>query len=215
MGLAFFDMDKTLLRKSSGTLYVKYLRRRRMISLREFAGVMLISAQYSLNLLNFPRALARLSQYVKGGDAAATKRLCDQWVQEDVLQHIAPKALAQLREHERRGDQVLLLSASTQFAVEPVARHVNIAYRCTELEISDGSFTGNIVGEPCFGDGKRVWGERIAGERGVPLSNVTFYTDSFSDHTLLDVVGHPIAVNPDRQLRRYALARNWRIETFY
>ncbi len=215
MPLAFFDMDKTLLCKSSGTLYIQYLAKRRMISLREFAGVMLVSAQYSLNLLNFPKALARLSKHVKGGDAGATKQLCDQWVQEDVLQHIAPKALARLREHEQRGDIVLLLSASTQFAVEPVARHLRIPYRCTELEVVDGKFTGDIVGESCYGDGKRVWGERIAGERGVPLSDVTFYTDSFSDHTLLDVVGHPVVVNPDLKLRRHALAKGWPIELFY
>lgn len=215
MGLAFFDMDKTLLSESSGTLYIKYLMKRRMITLGEFAGVMLVSAQYSLNVLNFPKALARLSKYVKGGDAAATKQICDQWVEEDVLQFIAPKALARLREHEQHGDLVMLLSASTQFAVEPIARHLNIPYRCTELEVVNGKFTGDIVGDSCYGDGKRVWGERIAAERGVPLANVTFYTDSFSDHTLLDVVGHPIAINPDRKLRKYARVKGWPIETFY
>lgn len=62
MGLAFFDMDKTLLSESSGTLYIKYLMKRRMITLGQFAGVMLVSAQYSLNVLNFPKALARLSK---------------------------------------------------------------------------------------------------------------------------------------------------------
>ena len=215
MGLALFDMDKTLLSESSGTLYIKYLAKRRMITLGEFAGVMLVSAQYSLNVLNFPKALARLSKYVKGGDAAATRQICDQWVEEDVLQYIAPNALARLREHEQRGDMAMLLSASTQFAVEPVARHLNIPYRCTELEVINGKFTGDIVGDSCYGDGKRVWGERIAVERGVLLADVTFYTDSFSDHTLLDVVGHPIAVNPDRKLRRHAQAKGWPIESFY
>lgn len=215
MGLAFFDMDKTLLSKSSGTLYLKYLSKRGMVTPGQFAGVMLVSVQYSLNMLNFPKALARLSKYVKDGDAVATKKLCDQWVEEDVLQYIAPKALARLREHERCGDTVLLLSASTQFAVEPVARHLNIPYRCTELEVVNGKFTGSIVGDSCYGDGKRIWGERIAAERGVPLADVTFYTDSFSDHTLMDVVGHPVAINPDRQLRKHAEARGWPIELFY
>jgi len=215
MGLVFFDMDKTLLSESSGTLYIKYLMKRRMITLGELAGVMLVSAQYSLNVLNFPKALARLSKHVKGGDAAATRQICDQWVEEDVLQFIAPAALARLREHEQRGDTALLLSASTQFAVEPIARHLNIPYRCTELEVVNGKFTGDIVGDSCFGDGKRIWGERLAAERRVPLADVTFYTDSFSDHTLLDVVGHPIVINPDRKLRKYARVKGWPIETFY
>ncbi|RMG62176.1 MAG: HAD family hydrolase [Chloroflexi bacterium] len=215
MGIVFFDMDKTLLDASSGALYVKYLWRRNMISTRELIGVMMISMQYSLNLLNFPRAMARLSQRIRGGDAAATKQLCDRWVEEDVLPHIAPKALARLRAHEQQGDCVVLLSASTQFAVEPVARHLRIPYRCTELEIVNGRFTGGIVGEPCYGEGKRIWGERIAAERGASLSQCTFYTDSYSDRALLDVVGHPVVVNPDRMLRRYARERSWPIEYFY
>lgn len=215
MGITFFDMDKTLLSKSSGTLYVSYLWQRRMISPIEFASVMFVAAQYRLNVLDFPKAMARLSKSIRDGDAAETKRLCDIWVEEDVLRYIAPKALDRLRKHEAEGEYVLLLSASTQFAVEPVARYLNIPYRCTEVEIVNGKFTGDIVGESCYGDGKRYWGERIAAERNVPLSECTFYTDSFSDRALLDVVGHPIVVNPDRQLRRYAEHKRWPIETFY
>lgn len=215
MGVVFFDMDKTLLDVSSGTLYVKYLWRHHMISTRELISVMLISLQYSLNLLNFPRAMARLSRRVRDGDAVAMKQLCERWVEEDVLPHVAPKALARLRAHEQQGDYVVLLSASTQFAVEPVARHLRIPYRCTELEIANGKFTGGIVGEPCYGEGKRIWGERIAAERSVPLSACTFYTDSYSDRALLDAVGHPVVVNPDRMLKRYARQRGWPIEYFY
>jgi HAD superfamily hydrolase (TIGR01490 family) len=176
---------------------------------------MLVSAQYSLNVLNFPKAMARLSTAIKGGDAAATKRMCDRWVEEDVLQYIAPQALRRLREHERAGDAVFILSASTQFAVEPVARHLNVPFRCTELEIVGGKFTGAIVGESCFGEGKCYWGKRIAAERSVPLSQCAFYTDSYSDRALLEAVGTPVAVNPDFMLRRLASERGWRIERFF
>jgi HAD superfamily hydrolase (TIGR01490 family) len=215
MAIAFFDMDRTLLSRSSGALYVRYLWRRRMITVRELAGVMLVSAQYSLNVLNFPKAMARLSTAIKGGDAAATKRICDRWVEEDVLQYLAPQALRRLRDHERAGDAVFILSASTQFAVEPVARHLNVPFRCTELEIVGGKFTGGIVGESCFGEGKCYWGKRIAAERGVPMSQCAFYTDSYSDRALLEAVGTPVAVNPDFMLRRLASERGWRIERFF
>jgi len=215
MRIAFFDMDKTLLSKSSSALYVRYLWRHRLISLGEMLEVMLVTAQYSLNMLNFPVAMARLSRRVQGGDAAVTKALCDRWAEEELLGYIAPKALERLRAHQARGDHVVLLSASTQFAVEPVARHLGIPFRCTELEVCDGKFTGGVVGEPCYGDGKRIWAERIATEHGVPLSACTFYTDSYTDRPLLDVVGHPVVVNPDRALRRYAQQRGWPIEYFY
>jgi HAD superfamily hydrolase (TIGR01490 family) len=215
MKLAFFDMDKTLLSKSSGTLYIKYLWRRRMISLAEMVRTLIVSAQYSLNVLDFPKAMARLGRTVKNGDAAATKTLCDQWVRDDVLQYIAPKALARLRGHQAAGDLVWLLSASTQFAVRPVAEHIGVPCRFTELEIVDGRFSGGIVDVDCYGEGKRIWGERLARQHNVSLSDCVFYTDSYSDRPLLDAVGVPVPVNPDRDLRRYADKRGWAIEYFY
>lgn len=208
-------MDKTLLSKSSGVLYVKYLWRKRMITLREMLDTMVVSLQYTLNVLDFPKAMARLSRSLKDGDAAATKLMCDRWVAEDVVQYIAPKALVKVREHQARGDAVWLLSASTQFAVQPVADHVGVPCRFTELEIVDGRFTGAIVDVACYGAGKVVWGERIAASHGVSLSDCVFYTDSYSDRPLLDAVGTPVPVNPDAKLARYARERGWAVEYFY
>jgi HAD superfamily hydrolase (TIGR01490 family) len=215
MGIAFFDMDKTLLSKSSGLLYVRYLWQRRLINMSEMMSVLVISTQYSLNFLNFPKAMARMSRSIKGGDAAATKALCDMWFKESLIHYIAPHAVERLREHEQRGDVPILLSASTQFAVEPVARYLHIPYRCTELEIRDNRFTGNVVDMHCYGEGKRYWGERLAQERGVPLSKCTFYSDSYSDRSLMEIVGHPVAINPDRKLAALAQLKGWQIEQFY
>lgn len=215
MGIAFFDMDKTLLSKSSGLLYVRYLLQRRLINASEMISVLAISTQYTLNFLDFPRAMARLSQSIKGGDAAATQAMCDLWFDESLRRYIAPRAVERLREHEQRGDVALLLSASTQFAVAPVARHLNIPYRCTELEIAGNRFTGQVVGMHCYGEGKRYWAEQIAQERGVPLQDCTFYTDSYSDRSLMEVVGRPVAINPDRKLLALAQLKGWPVELFY
>lgn len=215
MGIAFFDMDKTLLSVSSGMNYVQYLWRRRRISLREMSNVFLISAEYSLGVLDFPRAMARMSRSVRDGDAAATRALCDQWFMDDLKRHIAPRAVARLRDHQQRGDVVYLLSASTQFAVEPVARHLGIPYRSTELEVVNNRFTGGIVGPPCYAEGKRYWGEAIAKQHNIPLAECVFYTDSYSDRSFMEVVGRPVAVNPDLRLRRLAQQRGWPIEQFY
>jgi putative phosphoserine phosphatase/1-acylglycerol-3-phosphate O-acyltransferase len=215
MAIAFFDMDKTLLSTSSGKLYVQYLWRRRLISTSEMVSVLVISTQYSLNFLNFPKAMARMSRSIKGGDAATTKAMCDQWFEEYLINYIAPRAVERLREHEQQGDIAILLSASTQFAVEPVARHLSVPYYCTELEIVDNRFTGDVVGMHCYAEGKRFWAERIAHERGVSLQDCTFYTDSYSDHALMEVVGHPVAINPDRKLRALAQLKGWPIERFY
>lgn len=208
-------MDKTLLRKSSGVEYVKYLAKRRKISPRELFGVLLVSVQYTLNLLDFPKAMARLSRRVRGGDAAATKALCDRWFAEELVAEIAPKAVDCARAHAERGDDVIVLSASTQFAVEPVARHLGFDYRCTELEVVDNRLTGAVIGEPCYGEGKLIWARRLAEARKIDLSACTFYTDSYSDRALLEAVGRPVVVNPDPKLLALARKRGWQIERFY
>ncbi len=215
MGIAFFDMDKTLLSASSGVLYVRYLLGQRKINLAEIVSVAVISTQYSLNFLNYPKAIARMSRVIRGGNASATKALCDQWFDECLINYIAPKAVERIHQHQQRGDLVYLLSASTQFSVEPVARHLNVPYCCTQLEIINNRFTGNVVEMHCYADGKRYWGERLAQQRHIPLQDCIFYSDSISDRALMEVVGHPVAVNPDRKLAALALDRGWPVEEFY
>ena len=123
--------------------------------------------------------------------------------------------MARAREHQSQGDVVVLLSASTQYAVRPVAEHLGIEYGCTELEIADGALTGGLVGEPCYGEGKLIWGRRIAERHGFALDECWFYTDSASDLPLAEVIGHPVAVNPDAKLKTVARKRGWPIERFY
>ena len=128
---------------------------------------------------------------------------------------IARAGVARIREHQAAGEEVWLLSAATQFVVQPVAEFLGIPCRFTELEIIGQRITGYIVGEACYGPGKVTWAERIARERGVALADCAFYSDSISDLPLLERVGRPVAVNPDRRLERLARARGWVVERFY
>jgi phosphoserine phosphatase len=109
----------------------------------------------------------------------------------------------------------MLLSASTQFTVQPVADHISLPFRCTELEVVGDLVTGRIVGQHCYGEGKSIWANRIATERKVDLRECTVYTDSISDKPLMEMVGNPVAINPDRKLKALSKARGWKIEHFY
>ena len=215
MGIAFFDMDRTLLSVSSGIRFVRFLWGKQLVRFAELINVLVISTQYTLNFMDFPKAMATMSRRIKGGDAQAITDLCNRWFEEDLVRFITPKAVQRLREHQQRGDTTILLSASTQFVVEPVARYLQIPYCCTELEIVNNQFTGEVVGNHCYGEGKRYWGERLAQEHNTALQDCTFYTDSYSDRALLLAVGHPVAINPDGKLRSLARAKGWPIEYFY
>jgi len=215
MNIAFFDMDKTLLSRSSTTLYLQYMWRNNMLSVREILTAVWVSVGYGLKLVDFPRVVALLSRSFRDGDAKETRLLADRWVREDVLQYIAPRAVERIRAHQDAGDEVWLLSAATQFAVVPVARHLGVECRYTELEVVSERITGRIVGEACYGSGKVTWAECIARERGADLADCMFYTDSISDRPLLERVRHPVAVNPDSRLERLARVRGWVVERFY
>ena len=208
-------MDKTLLWSSSTAVYMKYLWRKQIMSWREMIAAAMVSVGYGLKVLSFPRVVALLSRDFRDGDVAALRALADEWVREDLLRYLSPRGVEQVQAHREAGDDVWLLSAATQFVVRPVAQHLGIECRYTELEVAADRVTGRIVGEACYGSGKVTWAERIAAERGVALTDCAFYTDSISDRPLLERVGRPIAVNPDRRLERLARARGWTVERFY
>ena len=215
MSIAFFDMDKTLLKVSSGTEYVKWLAFRGKVSPRELLATLRVSIHYKRGILDFPAAMARMGQSVRGGSATATTLLSQQFFDTHLVRGVAPIAVIRVRKHQDAGDLVYILTASMQFAAETVAHHLGIPYRCTTLEIVDDKITGNVTGPACFGTGKIYWATAVCAEHGLTLADATFYSDSISDLPLLEKVGKSIVVNPDRKLRKEAQSRGWPIELFY
>jgi HAD superfamily hydrolase (TIGR01490 family) len=213
--IAFFDMDYTVLDASSGLEYVKHLRAQRRISMRLMRHIAWWSVLYKVAAVDMNRAVPKLLSYV--GEVSASKLMADsyEWVNQSLKDHIAPRAVERIQFHRQQGHRVVLISASTQFAVQPVAAQLDIDFICSQLVIVDDRMTGDVVDPPCYGAGKITWAQRYADEHQATLSEAYFYTDSFSDQPLLELVGHPIAVNPDRRLKRLARQRNWPIEKFY
>jgi len=214
---ALFDMDRTLLDTSSALLYVRYLRRIGQIGRRGVAQVIGWTLLERLGLLDMQRLVERLVTATSGDSEPELKQLCDRWFAQDVLPHVTDRGRQRLAEHQAQGHLLGIVSASTQYAVGPLAAYLGIPgqYVSTHLESQDGRLTGRIVPPLCHGQGKVVWAERFAAEHGADLSVSYFYTDSITDLPLLERVGHPVAVNPDRKLRRLAKQRAWPIELFY
>jgi phosphoserine phosphatase len=81
-------------------------------------------------------------------------------------------------------------------------------------EIEDGIYTGRLVGEPMHGEAKAVAVRALAEREGLDLQRCAAYSDSANDVPMLSVVGRPVAVNPDSELRAIARARGWEIRDF-
>jgi putative phosphoserine phosphatase/1-acylglycerol-3-phosphate O-acyltransferase len=214
--IAYFDMDRTILRDSSGLLYMRYLWRRGQTNWRAMVLSSWYAALYKVGILNYPVVAAKLASSVSSSREEDTRELCQRFFDELAVDYIAPKAVQRLNEHRAQGHLVTVISASTPYVVGPLASHLGIEeYLCTRLEVVDGRFTGKIIEPGCYGPGKVHWARDYAQRHDADLAQAYFYTDSCSDVALLELVGHPVAVNPDPRLKGLAAKQRWPVEYFY
>ncbi len=212
---AFFDMDKTLIAENSGSLYMRYRYER-----GEISGVDLLKGlgaylQYKLGMLDIRNWTKHMMVQFRGQSEADLEEQANEWFEESVVQTIYPEAEKLVREHESAGHVVAIVSGATKFVVRPLARRLGIShFLYTRLEVEEGRFTGRVVEPICFEEGKIYWLQQFIEEHGIDLARSYFYTDSITDLPLLDIVGHPIAANPDPLLYREAVKRRWPVRFF-
>jgi HAD superfamily hydrolase (TIGR01490 family) len=209
---AFFDVDGTLVKVNTAPLYARYMRQHGRARRRDLIRTVYYLLQYRLNLLDIERALERASELIVGTAEAETVEFCRRWYEEVVRAYLVPEVCALLEEHRSTGHEVALLSSTTSYLAEPLARDLGVEHTLvTRLEVVDGHFTGKAVGPVCYGRGKVHYARAFAEEQGIDLGASYFYTDSVTDLPVLELVGHPRIVNPDRLLRREARRRGWPI----
>lgn len=213
---AFFDADHTILSKSSGALYIRHLTQTGQVGRKALLYMAWWGFLYKLTLVDFSRIMIRLAHLTAGEAEAEARADCDRWFANMVAPCVTEEARRRIAEHQEGGHRVVIVSAATVYVVRPLAEYLGVAdYLCTYLEVEDGRFTGRLVEPACYGWGKLLCAEAFTADHGIDLRASYFYSDSFSDRPLLERVGHPVAVNPDPRLRRYAARRGWPIERFY
>ena len=214
---AFFDMDNTVLRGSSGRLYLQYLRSKGYLSWQRWLAVTWQVGLYVTGITDFPRLMARLMAQVAGADEAETWRISEAWSREMLRGFIAEAARERITWHRQQGHRVAIVSASTPYAVAPVAHDLGLGndYLATRLEVISGRFTGKVIAPACYGPGKVTLVRAYSAQHKLDLAESYFYTDSHHDLPLLEAVGHPIAVNPSRRLKAIATKRRWPVVCFY
>jgi HAD superfamily hydrolase (TIGR01490 family) len=212
---AFFDVDKTILAENSGTAYLKTLYERGEIDWKAVVLGLGTYLRYKLNLLDIERWVERNSVEFRGRSEASLAREAGDLFRNVLLPSIYPEAEARVRWHLAQGHLVALVSGATKFVLEPLAAHLGVKHMlCTLLEVTDGVFTGRVIRPICFGEGKIYWIQQLIERESIDLARSYFYTDSITDLPLLDLVGHPVVVNPDPLLYRRALTRSWPVR-FY
>lgn len=213
--IALFDMDKTLVRKDTAGLYIRYEYDIGRASIWRVARVFGWRMRYTLGWLPAEQIAQRVLGWYTGRDVTELRRENKQWARQYVFPHIGEMARSTVRQHQEAGDFVMMVTAQTRYAAEPVMEELGIEHLvASELEVQDGKISGRISWPLCYGPGKveraRDYLREYLGTDD--LSGATVYTDSITDEPLLLAAGVPIAVNPDPRLLALAIEKGWTIQ---
>lgn len=212
---AFFDMDKTLICENSGSLYMKYRYDRGEISTWELIKGLGSYLQYKAGILDIDAWTKGMMVQFRGEREADLAREALDWFEACVACTVYPEAARLIQEHQAAGHVVAIVTGATRFVVEPLARRLGVDhFLYTRLEVEGGAFTGRVIEPICFEEGKIYWLQQFIEAHGIDLARSFFYTDSITDLPLLDLVGHPVVVNPDPFLYREAVRRSWPVRLF-
>jgi HAD superfamily hydrolase (TIGR01490 family) len=214
---AFFDLDRTIIAGSSALAFSRPFRRQGLISRRAalrsgYAQLLLVLAGADADTVDQLRR--RITALCTGWEVAQIQAIVAETLHEIVQPMVYAEAAELIAEHRARGDEVMVLSASGLEVVEPIAALVGAdSCQATRMGVTDGRYNGEIE-YYCYGAAKAQAARALAAARGYRLADCRAYSDSITDLPLLEAVGHPTVVNPDRALRRLAAERGWPVLTF-
>jgi putative phosphoserine phosphatase/1-acylglycerol-3-phosphate O-acyltransferase len=212
---AFFDFDGTLI---AGFSVASFVQRRLLsgnMSAREMFGQFMAAWEYGLGTSDFARVLARSAESLRGTSEAELAEAAREVYEKDLSAGIYPESRALVAAHRAKGHTIVIVSSATQYQVQHVADELGIEHvLCTELEVEGGALTGAIVPPICYGEGKLDAARRFASEHRIKLDKSYFYTDGGEDIPLLEAVGFPRPINPDRMLARKSRRTGWPVHRF-
>ncbi|MDR2379303.1 MAG: HAD-IB family hydrolase [Bifidobacteriaceae bacterium] len=214
---AFFDLDKTIIARSSTVALTSTLIAEGMLRRRTVLRSVYAQATYQIGTAGqtqSERLRHLLGGIIAGWDAARLARLAADQLATKIAPQVFSEAAELIQSHRDAGRDVVIVSASSRELVEPIGAMLG-ADHClaTRMEVKDGRYTGGAEFFN-YGPAKVEAMTALAGRQGYDLSRSFAYSDSITDLPMLEAVGHPAVVNPSRTLRRVAEHRGWQVVRF-
>jgi HAD superfamily hydrolase (TIGR01490 family) len=214
---AFFDLDKTIIARSSTlafsrSFYQGGLINRRAVMRSAYAQFVYLVGGADHDQME--RMRAYLSSMCTGWDVQQVKDIVSETLHELIDPIIYDEAATLIEEHHLAGRDVVIVSSSGAEVVGPIGEMLGAdKVIATRMVVEDGRYSGEIE-YYAYGETKAAAIRELAEEQGYDLAGSYAYSDSITDVPMLEAVGHPSAVNPDRALRREAVARDWPVLVF-
>ena len=214
---AFFDLDKTILAKSSSFAFARPFYKEGLIGRADviksaYAQFVYLASGADHDQMESMRQY--MSTLVTGWEVEKVKQIVSETLDTIVDPMVYEEALDLIAHHRMLGHQIIIISSSGTDVVEPIGERLGADLAIgTQVGIEDGKYTGEILFY-AYGPGKAEAMRSLAAERGYDLTECYAYSDSFTDVPMLEAVGHPVAVNPDTELRKLAVENHWPIRDF-
>lgn len=214
---AFFDLDRTLLRRSSALALAPAFRRHGVITRMQLVKAAFWQLLFAARGAS-PETVRKASEdgllILRGFTPEAMHVLVADALEPVLKPLVYREPLELVRSHRERGEPAYIVSAALQEIVDALAEELGFDGALGTLcEIEDGVYTGRPV-RSLHGQAKADAVRELAGREGIDLEASTAYSDAASDLPFLEAVGNPVAVNPDRELRRVAAGRGWPVLAF-
>ena len=214
---AFFDLDKTIIAKSSTLAFSKPFQAGGLISRKSLLRSFYTQFVYVLGGADhdqMEKMREMLSQLVTGWDVSTVREIVADTLHNIVDPLVYDEAVQLIEQHHAEGRDVVIVSASGTEVVEPIGELLRADHVvATRMDVEDGRYTGHIAFY-AYAEGKAQAIRELAETHGYDLSRCYAYSDSITDVPMLAEVGHAFAVNPDKELRRIARERDWPVLIF-
>ncbi len=217
-GAAFFDLDRTLMSGSSGAQFGRAAFRSGMVTRGQMMRWAIDHVRYRLHGAtdrDTEELVEEIRELLAGVPERSLKRMVPDLLA-GILPRIYPQMLEEVRAHQDAGRPAFIVSAASHGVVELLANVLDMegGIGSTYEVAPDGTYTGELVGGLNYGELKIGPMRRFAVEHDIDLDASWAYSDSASDLPMLELVGNPVAVNPDAELAAIARERGWRVMHF-
>ncbi len=213
---ALFDLDQTLLAGFSAASFARERLLSGRMSPRELIESLLAALSFAAGRTGFSGFMSAATAAYRGMAESALEELGQELFDKHLATQIYPESRALVEAHRRCGHTLAIVSSATRYQAEPLARDLGIEHvLCTRMLVEDGVFTGGVEHPTCYGQGKAAAARAFVAEHAIDLEQSWFYTDSHEDLPLLEIVGHPRPLNPDRRLSQIAKERRWPVRRFH
>lgn len=214
---AFFDLDKTIIARSSVLAFATPFARAGLMSKSTLLKSIYSQLLFSLSSADADKTeklRAQLSEMVAGWPIDEVKEVVNETLHKLIEPIIFEEALDLIEEHQAAGREVVIVSSSGEEVVRPIAKLLGVtSVIATRMRIEEGKYTGEIE-YYAFGQAKADAIIEFAREHNIDLADSVAYSDSMTDVPMLSCVGRAYAVNPDKDLRRVAIEKGWKVLIF-